>query len=80
MKNKRKYLKPFLNEPSENDVIVIRRDVLDNKEISLVVSHELYHYLDKLIKLNKEFSNFIIGPFFDCFYLITNVRISFLTT
>lgn len=59
MKNNRKYLKPFLNTPSENDVIAIRRDVLDRKDISLVVSHELYHYLDKLIKLNKEFSNFI---------------------
>jgi hypothetical protein len=59
IKNDRKYLKPFLNAPNENDIIAIRRDVLDRKDVSLIVSHELYHYLDKLTKLNKELSNFI---------------------
>lgn len=53
------FLKKVVKEPSQNNIIVVRRDALKYDHFEDILIHELYHYLDKLLALNNDFSKFI---------------------
>jgi hypothetical protein len=55
----RKEIKWLVNEPSQNNLIVIRKDILREQTPELTIIHELYHYLDKITKVKYQFEEFI---------------------
>jgi hypothetical protein len=64
-------IKWFVREPLENNLITIRRDILNKQESELIIIHELYHYIDKLIGINGGTGNYNFNQFID-----TNITLS----
>ena len=60
MKDRTRFIvKKFINEPTENNLIVVRKDMMNSKELQDVLIHEIYHYLDKLLIVNNDLSKFV---------------------
>lgn len=58
------YLKPLkgvisklAGEPSEDNMLILRRGILKNEMLDEIIIHELYHYVDRLTKYNYDISD-----------------------
>lgn len=51
---KNKILNRFVESPTDENLIIIRRSYINDVDLDMIIYHELYHYLDKLYGDDKQ--------------------------